>query len=73
MFVKIVSKTFQNGETRHYASVVENRKVNGKVVQTTRVCLGAVREDQIPYLKAAYMNPDDPKRPILVYHRQSGS
>ncbi len=67
MFVKILEKTFKNGRKHYYASIVENNKVNGKVVQTTRAYLGAVREDQIPYLKAAYMDPDDKKRPELVY------
>ena len=67
MFVKIFEKSFKNGNKHYYASLVENKKIKGKVVQTTRYYLGPVREDQIPYLKAAYMSPDDQKRPELVY------
>ena len=70
MFVKILEKTFKNGQKHYYASVVENKKINGKVVQTTKSYLGAVREDQIPYLKAAYMNPGDKRRPELVYREE---
>ena len=47
----------------HYASLVENKRVNGKVVQTVKANLGPVTEDQIPYLKAAYAR----KKPRLVY------
>ena len=65
MFVKIIEKTFKNGNKHYYASIVENKKVKGKVVQTTKAYLGAVTEDQIPYLKAAYT--DIEKRPRLVY------
>ena len=67
MFVKVLEKSFKNGQKHYYASVVENKKVNGKVVQTIKAYLGPVREDQIPYLKAAYMDPNDRKRPSLVY------
>ncbi len=67
MFVKVIERTFKNGRKHYYASIVENNKINGKVVQTIKVYLGAVREDQIPYLKAAYMDPDDQRRPELVY------
>ncbi len=62
MFIKILTKTY-NGETYHYASLVENKRVDGKVVQTVKVNLGPVTEEQIPYLKAAYAK----KKPRLVY------
>ena len=62
MFIKILSKTY-NGETYHYASLVENKRVDGKVVQTVKANLGPVTEEQIPYLKAAYAK----KKPRLVY------
>lgn len=65
MFVKIISKTFKNGNKHYYASIVENKKIKGKVVQTIKAYIGAVEEDQIPYLKAAYMDKDI--RPKLVY------
>ena len=62
MFIKIITKQY-NGEKYCYASLVENKRVNGKVVQTVKANLGAVTEDQIPYLKAAYAK----KKPRLVY------
>ncbi len=62
MFIKILTKRY-NGETRYYASLVENKRVNGKVVQTVKANLGSVTEEQIPYLKAAYAK----KKPRLVY------
>ena len=62
MFIKITTKTYK-GNTRYYASLVENKRVDGKVVQTVKANLGPVTEDQIPYLKAAYAE----KKPRLVY------
>jgi hypothetical protein len=62
MFIKILTKIY--GEKKHYyASLVENKRVNGKVIQSVRANLGAVTEEQIPYLKAAYAR----KKPRLVY------
>ena len=62
MFIKILTKTY-NGETYLYASLVENKRVDSKVVQTVKANLGPVTEEQIPYLKAAYAK----KKPRLVY------
>ena len=62
MFIKILTKKY-NGATHYYASLVENKRVNGKVVQTVKANLGPVTEEQIPYLKAAYAK----KKPRLVY------
>lgn len=62
MFIKILTKT-SKGEKRYYASLVENKRINGKVVQTVKANLGPVTKDQIPYLKAAYAT----KKPRLVY------
>ena len=62
MFIKILTKKYNN-ETYYYASLVENKRVNGKVVQTVKANLGPVTEEQIPYLKAAYAR----KKPKLVY------
>jgi len=62
MFVKILTKKYGNS-IHHYASIVENRRINGKVVQTVKAYIGAVTEDQIPYLKAAYSR----KKPKLIY------
>lgn len=62
MFIKILTKTYGT-EKHHYASLVENKRVNGKVVQTVKANLGPVTQDQIPYLKAAYAE----KKPRLIY------
>lgn len=62
MFIKILKKTYGN-KTHYYASLVENKRINGKVVQFVKANLGAVKEDQIPYLKAAYAK----NKPRLVY------
>ena len=62
MFIKVLSKTYNN-KTHYYASLVENKRVNGKVVQTVRSNLCPVTKEQIPYLKAAYAR----KKPKLVY------
>ena len=62
LFVKILTKVY--GSKKHYyASLVENNRINGKVVQTVKAHLGPVTEEQIPYLKAAYAK----KKPRLVY------
>lgn len=62
MFIKILTKKY-NGELHYYASLVENKRINGKVVQTVKANLGPVTEDQIPFLKAAYAK----NKPRLVY------
>ncbi len=67
MFVRITTKK-HNGVDYHYALLVKNKKVNGKVVQKVVKNFGKVTLDQVPYLKAAYMDPD--KRPLLVNKNQ---
>lgn len=62
MFIKIETKKFA-GKPHYYASLVENRRVDGSVVQFCKAYLGPVTEEQIPYLKAAYAK----KKPRLVY------
>ena len=62
MFIKILTKRYGEN-TRYYASLVENKRVDGRVVQTVKANLGPVSEEQIPYLKAAYAR----KKPRLVY------
>jgi len=62
VFIKILTKEY-NGKKHYYASLVENKRVNGHVVQTVKAHLGPVTEEQIPFLKAAYSN----KKPRLVY------
>ena len=62
MFIKILTKLYK-GEKHYYASLVENKRIDGKVVQIVKVNLGPVTEDQIPYLKAAYAK----NKPRLVY------
>ena len=60
MFIKILTKKY-NGATHYYASLVENKRVNGKVVQTVKANLGPVTEEQIPYQK----QPMPRKSPVL--------
>jgi hypothetical protein len=62
VFVKILTKEF-GGKKHYYASLVNNKRVNGRVVQTVKAHLGPVSYEQIPYLKAAYSK----KKPRLVY------
>ena len=63
MFVRINKRVNKHGEMTYKATVMKSERVNGKVVQTTVAYLGAVEEDQIPYLKAAYAK----KKPRLVW------
>lgn len=65
MFIKILTKKY-GGKKHYYASLVENRRVDGRVRQEVKAYLGAVTEDQIPYLKAAYAE----KKPRLVYDEE---
>ena len=62
MFIKILTKSY-NGKKHYYASLVENKRVDGKVVQHVKANLGPVTEEQIPFLKAAYTKD----KPRLVY------
>lgn len=62
MFIKILTKEF-GGKKHYYASLVENKRMDGHVVQTVKAHLGPVTDDQIPFLKAAYSK----KKPRLVY------
>ena len=62
MFIKILTKTYDS-KTHYYASLVENKRINGNVVQFIKANLGAVTEEQIPYLKVAYAK----NKPRLVY------
>ena len=63
MFIKILTKTYGNGEKHYYASLVENKREGNKVIQSVKANLGPVTEEQIPYLKAAYAK----NKPRLVY------
>jgi len=62
VFIKVLTKTY-GGKPHYYASLVENKRINGKVVQFVKLYFGAVDKDQIPYLKAAYSK----RKPKLVY------
>jgi hypothetical protein len=62
MFIKITTKKY-GMNTHYYASLVENNRVDGHVVQTVKANLGPVTKEQIPYLKAAYAK----NKPLLVY------
>lgn len=61
--MRIQEKRAADGSPLYYASVVRSDRVDGKVVQTTVAYIGAVEEEQIPYLKAAYAK----KKPRLVW------
>lgn len=65
MFVRVQRKRAADGSEALYASVVENRRVGGRVVQRTVVNIGRVEADQVPYLRAAWTDPG--KRPRLVW------
>lgn len=58
MYLRIWKK-----KDKSYASLVESKRENGKVVQKTVAYLGIVEDNQVPYLKAAF-SKDKPK---LVY------
>jgi hypothetical protein len=62
MFIKILTKEY-GGKKHYYASLVENKRVGRKVVQSVKANLGPVSVEQIPYLKAAYAK----NKPRLVY------
>lgn len=58
----IVTKPASEG--RHYVYVVASRRDGKKVRQEQIAYLGALEDDRIPYLKAAFERKD--KRPLLV-------
>lgn len=59
--LSFLPKPYDN-KKHHYASLVENKRIDGKVVQTVKAYLGPVTEEQLPYLKAVYVK----KKPRLV-------
>ena len=63
MFVRVQRKTAADGTEMLYASVVENERVGGKVVQRTALNIGRVEPEQVPYLKAAWAKD----KPRLVW------
>ena len=63
MFVKVQRKKASDGSEMLYASVVENERVGGKVVQRTVLNIGRVEPEQVPYLKAAWAKD----KPRLVW------
>ncbi len=65
MFIKILKKNYGK-KIHYYASLVENKRIDGQVKQIVKAYLGPVTEDQIPYLKAAYAK----KKPRLVYEEE---
>ena len=44
MFIKILTKEF-GGKKHYYASLVENKRIDGHVVQTVKAHLGPVTEE----------------------------
>lgn len=65
MFIKILTKEY-SGKPHYYASLVENKRIDGRVIQTVKANLGPVTIEQIPYLKAAYAK----KKPRLIYDEE---
>ena len=63
LFVRVQRKTAADGTEMLYASVVENERVGGKVVQRTVLNIGRVGPEQVPYLKAAWAKD----KPRLVW------
>ena len=63
MFLRVQKKKGAGGKELLYASVVENRRAGGKVVQRTVLNIGRVTEEQVPFLKAAWSE----KKPRLVW------
>ena len=63
MFLKVQKKRLSGGSVALYASVVENRREGGRVVQRTLVNIGRVDEEQVPYLRAAWSD----RKPRLVW------
>lgn len=63
MFVRVQKKRAADGGEMLYASVVENERVGGKVVQRTVLNIGRVEPEQVPYLKAAWAKD----KPRLVW------
>jgi hypothetical protein len=63
LFVKVQRKKAADGGEMLYASVVENARVGGKVVQRTVLNIGRVEPEQVPYLKAAWVKD----KPRLVW------
>lgn len=54
LFVRVQRKKTADGSESLYASVVENERVGGRVVQRTVLNIGRVEPEQVPYLKAAW-------------------
>ena len=55
MFVRVTTKKVDD-RLYHYAFLVENKKVNGKVVQKVVRNLGKISLDQLHYIKDGYMD-----------------
>lgn len=63
LFLKVQRKKGAGGGELLYASVVENKREGGKVVQRTVTNIGRVSEEQVPYLRAAWSR----RKPRLVW------
>lgn len=65
--MRIQKKINKNGIPHYFAAVMRCDRVKGKVVQKTVSYIGAVEEEQIPYLRAAYAKI----KPKLVWNDDS--
>lgn len=62
MFVKVVSNEKRKPGT-YYIYLTESYRENGKIRHRNVRNLGLFNEDQVPFIKAAFMSP----KPKLVY------
>lgn len=65
MFVKVVPNN-KGRKNTSFIYLTESYRENGKVKQRTIRNLGLFQNDQVPYIKAAFMK----KKPRLVYDDQ---
>lgn len=66
MFVKVVSNHKRKPNTS-YIYLAESYRENGKVKHKIVRNFGLFNDDQVPYIRAAFMNP----KPKLIYDEKS--
>ena len=65
MFVKVVPNN-KGRKNTSFIYLVQSYRENGKVNHRTIRDLGLFENDQVPYIKAAFMNP----KPRLIYDHE---
>ena len=61
MFIKILTKSYK-GEKRYYASLVENKRINGKVVQFVKANLGL-----LPRIRSLILRLPMPPKSLVLF------